>query len=273
MHESTMAGPENRLDELLSARDPAPFEVLSAGSDFPALVVCDHASRAMPAHLGDLGLSPELLSTHIAWDIGAASLATGLSERLGATAVLAGYSRLVVDCNRRLDDPTAFPEQSDGVPVPGNQGLVALDRQQRVNAIYWPYHHAIRAELGRLEKIVAAPALIAVHTFTPVFGGFPRPWHAGILWDRDPRIAVPLIRRLSALTGVAVGDNEPYSGRHPADFTVDHHAEDEGLPCVSIEIRQDLVCDAAGASRWSDYLAEALAPILVDELFSRWSGA
>jgi len=268
-----MAGHEIRPDELLPAGDPAPFEVQSPGSDYPALVVCDHASRAMPARLGNLGLDAARLKTHIAWDIGAASVATGLSERLGATAVLAGYSRLVVDCNRRLDDPSAFPEQSDGIAVPGNQGLAAVDRQWRVNAIYWPYHHAVRAELARLEKIVAAPALIAVHTFTPVFGGFPRPWHIGILWDRDPRIAVPLIARLSALPNVAVGDNEPYSGRHPADFTVDHHAEDQGLPCVSIEIRQDLVSDAVGAARWSDYLAEALEPILVDELFCRWSGA
>ena len=129
------------------------------------------------------------------------------------------------------------------------------------------------AELGRLGRVVAAPALIAIHTFTPIFGGFPRPWHVGILWDRDPRIALPLIQRLSALPDIAVGDNEPYSGRHPADFTVDHHAEDEGLPYASIEIRQDLVCDATGAQRWSDYLAEALKPILVEELFCRWSGA
>jgi predicted N-formylglutamate amidohydrolase len=108
------------------------------------------------------------------------------------------------------------------------------------------------------------PALIAVHSFTPVFQRMRRPWQIGILWDADPRIPVPLIKALRA-QGIAVGDNAPYSGKAPADHTIDHHAEAQGLPHVSIEIRQDLVDHPAGVQRWAGILGEALARILANE--------
>ena len=217
--------------------------LLSCEPRLPVLIVCDHASRRIPGEMNNLGLSDAQLSTHIGWDIGAGHVAR----------------------NRTLDDPTAFPVKSDSVDVPGNVALTVAAREARANAFYWPYHHAIRDQLARLEKLAPAPALIAVHSFTPEFEGFKRPWHVGALWDKDSRIAKPFMHSLSSHPDIVVGDNEPYSGRHPADFTLDHHAEAEGLPHLGIEVRQELIETDSGASRWAQTLFEALRLALEDE--------
>jgi len=253
--------------------EPAPFELIAVPPRRPALIVCDHASARIPASLGTLGLPPASLADHIALDIGAAAMTRALSEQLGLPAVLTSYSRLVVDCNRRLDDPTAFPASSDGVAIPGNVDLDDGHRAARSESLYWPYHHQVRDQLTALESLGSAPALIAVHSFTPVMDGLARPWDIGILWDKDPRIPVALMDRLRARGDIQVGDNQPYSGKHPADFTVDHHAEAEGLPHVSIEIRQDLITTQAGVDRWSGLLAATLEPLLDEQqLYRHWSG-
>ncbi len=231
-------------------------------AQFPVLLVCDHASNRVPPELDRLGISAELLATHIGWDIGAAALSKAVGEALQVPLVQASTSRLVVDCNRRLDDPSAFPVNSDGVIIPGNQALTELVRAARAEKFYWPYHHAIRDQLRQLEKLVAAPAVIAVHSFTPALDGTVRPWHISALWDKDSRIAKPFMRYLRACEGWIIGDNEPYSGRHPADFTLDHHAEAEGLPHLGIEVRQDLIVDAEGVRRMARLLVDALKPIL-----------
>lgn len=228
----------------------------------PALVVCDHASCSIPAELHGLGVSTEQRRTHIGWDIGAAAVARRVARSLGLPLIAANHSRLVIDCNRRLDDPTVFPAISDGMTVPGNQGLRRSERAQRAATYYWPYHHAIRDALRDLESRAPAPALLAIHSFTPAMQGQLRPWHIGVLWDKDSRIAEPLLRGLRAHDGVRVGDNEPYSGRHPADFTLDHHAEAEGRPHVGIEVRQDLLATEEGIEHWSDLLVAALRPVL-----------
>jgi len=260
-------------DALLQPGDPAPYEVIDATAQFPVLLVCDHASRAIPAAMGNLGVAEADLARHVAWDIGASKVVRCLSAALRVPAVLAGYSRLVVDCNRPLDSPSAFPEISDGVSIPGNQELTRQDRQQRADALYWPYHHAVRDSLERLERMATAPALVAIHSFTPVFDGTVRPWHIGVLWDKDPRIPVPLMERLRRQSGLAVGDNQPYSGKHPDDFTIDHHAEAEGLAHISLEIRQDLIDTEQGVHEWAGIVAEALGPILSDpDLYVHWSG-
>jgi predicted N-formylglutamate amidohydrolase len=177
----------------------------------------------------------------------------------------AGYSRLVIDCNRRLDDPTSIVEVSDGDRVPGNLGLSPAQRAQRAREIFAPYHAAVATALEQAGGATGvAPALVAIHSFTEVFGGRARPWHCGILWDRDPRLAVPLLAALRAEPGLVVGDNEPYSGRHPADYTVDTHGERHGRPHVCIEVRQDLLATPAGIAQWAGRLSRILAPRLAD---------
>ncbi len=248
-------------------------ELFGAEAKFPLLLACDHASAHIPAELNALGVAPEHLTDHIAWDIGAGAVALELGQLLSVPVIEACHSRLVVDCNRNLDDPSAFPAVSDEVPVPGNAGLSAEERQSRANAFYWPYHHGVRDQLRQLEKLVSAPALIAVHSFTPEMNGFMRPWHLGALWDKDNRIAAPLMEHFESHPDILIGDNEPYSGRHPADFTLDHHAEAEGLPHLGLEIRQDLISDKAGVKYWADILAEALTPILTNpDLYTHRAG-
>lgn len=203
-------------------------------------------------------MPPEAFGLHIASDMGAGSVTRLLSERLDAPAVLCGYSRLLVDCNRHISDPTAFREISDGHVVPGNRSLSQKDKQKRVDEVRTPYHRAIDNVLAARQQGDHVPGLVSIHSFTPRMDGFERPWHVGILWDLDPRLAVPLLGSLNALPGLCVGDNEPYSGRHPADFTVDHHGEQAGRACVSVEVRQDLVATEEGAALWATHLAEPL---------------
>jgi predicted N-formylglutamate amidohydrolase len=236
--------------------------LLACEAQFPLLLVCDHASNKVPAALENLGMSSAALNGHIGWDIGAGDVARTMGEALQVPVVMASNSRLVVDCNRRLDDPTAFPTLSDGVPVPGNKNLSALARERRANQFYWPYHHAIRDQLQAMETLAAAPAVVSVHSFTPSMAGVTRPWHVGVLWDKDSRMASVFMQQLRKHADVVVGDNEPYSGRHPADFTLDHHAEAEGLPHLGIEVRQDLINDAEGVATWAALLVAALRPVL-----------
>ena len=249
---------------LIGRDDPAPFVVLEEHGRAPALVVCDHASRAFPRSLDRLGL-PELPSwQHIAWDIGAGELARGLAHALDAPAVLAGYSRLVVDCNRSPDDVEAFRKESDGWTVPGNQHLTTDDRHLRLASFFDPYHECIEAALGGFRGRGIVPLLVAVHSFSPTLAGNTRPWHAGVLWDRDEANAQRLLAGLRAEKGLVIGDNEPYSGKHPANYTIDHHAKAHGLPHVCIEVRQDLLSSPAGIERWVRLLARIVGGILAD---------
>ena len=268
--ESAEAPPGPR-ERLLGAGDPPPFETFHPAGRRRALIVCDHASRAIPAALRRLGLPDEATWRHIAWDIGAAELARALSARLDAPAVLAGYSRLVVDCNRRLEDPNCFVAFGDGQRVPGNENLSDPEKRLRAAACHEPYHKAIAARLQEFRRQGAVPAVISVHSFTPVLGTEVRPWNVGVLWDHDPRIAVPLLARLRAEPGLVVGDNQPYSGRHPADYTVDHHAESAGLPHVCLEVRQDELLTPSGIARWAELIGRALTDILADDsLYTVW---
>ncbi len=249
---------------LLGPGDPLPVEIVHPGGAAPVLIVCDHAAKAIPRALAGLGVCDGDQCRHIGWDIGAAAISRGLSRRLDAPAVLAGYSRLVVDLNRQPGDPTSIPEVSDDTPVPGNAGLSEADIDARLQTFFWPYHHAITETLGRQwRRAGLPPALVAIHSFTPAMAGRERPWHVGVLWNHDARMAGPLLRALNAVPGLEVGDNEPYSGRE-VGFTMARHAEAAGLPHVALEIRQDLIADAPGVARWVDVLATALSGILGD---------
>lgn len=253
---------------LLEAGDPAPVETFNEGGTAPTLLICDHAGRQVPRRLGDLGVDAAAFERHIAWDIGAAEVARRLAIRLDAPLIHAVYSRLVIDVNRRPDDPTAIPEESDGTPVPANRGLSAAARAARVAALAEPYHRAIAARLEALRRN-GVPAVVSVHSFTPVFRGFERPWHVGVLWNRDGRLARPLLERLAAIDGVVVGDNQPYSGQDAHGYTLPRHVEGAGIPHVLLEIRQDLIDTRHGAEQWAEKLYGALAPLLVDPALRR----
>lgn len=251
--------------DLLLPGDPPPFEVINPEGRARLVLFSDHAGRAVPQRLGTLGLKPDELDQHIGWDIGIAKLARRLAAALDAPAVLAGYSRLVIDCNRRLDDPTSIAQESDRIPVPGNRGLSVEDRKARQEAIFRPYHAAVAEAIARKRKQGPDPAVLSLHSFTPRMNGFARPWHVGILWNRDPRLPVPLMARLMQEPGLVVGDNEPYSGKDEHGYSVIAHAEAQGLPHGLIEMRQDLIGDDAGVARWAETLIRVLRDVLADE--------
>jgi len=243
----------NPATPLLSTSEPPPFDVVNALSESPILLVCDHASCRIPDALGDMGLDPFARRCHLAHDIGAGALTRNLAKSLDVTAVMARYSRLVVDCNRQLMDPGAFLEYGDGMLVPGNRNLSQADKDARADAIYWPYHNAIDEQVKRLQAVGSPPAFISIHSFTPVLNGESRTTEIGILWDKDERLAELFVGEFRDV-GFKTGDNEPYSGKALQDFTVDHHAEEGGLPHVGIEIRQDLIDDTSRI--------DAIAPVL-----------
>jgi predicted N-formylglutamate amidohydrolase len=246
---------------LLGATDPSPVRVERRDGPLRVLVVADHAGRAFPARLERLGLPIEATWRHIAWDLGAGDLAAALGVRWHCSTIRATYSRLVVDCNRHIDDPSAFSIRGDGHRVPGNEGLSDADRRARVEACHTPYHAAIEAHLDRLTA-EGPTALVAIHSFVPVLGRHPRPWNAGVLWDGDDRVARPLLTTLRREPGLLVGDNEPYSGRYPADYTMHRHGAARGLAHVCIEVRQDELLTPRGVDAWANRLAAALEPIL-----------
>ncbi len=259
---------------LLAPEEPPPYEFLEREPRFPALLVCDHAAARVPTSLRGLGLDARRLGEHIALDIGAAALTRWLSGRLGLPAVLTNYSRLVIDCNRRLDDPSAVVSVSAGVPVPGNRALSPQALQARAETFYWPYHRHLEQTLTALERTVESSVIISLHSFTPALNDVARPWQIGILWDKDPRLSEPLLTALAQRSELCVGDNEPYSGRHPADFTADHHGEAAGRAHVSIEVRQDLLVDPPGVARWGEILAAPLEAALAQaSLYRRWQGS
>jgi predicted N-formylglutamate amidohydrolase len=247
---------------LLGPGDPPPFEIHNEAGARRCLLICDHASAAIPAALGDLGLDAGQRRRHIAWDIGIAEVTRRLAGRLDAPAVLSGYSRLVIDCNRRLDDPTSIAQESDDVPVPGNRGLDGAGRAARAAACFWPYHQAITAQIARMRAAGHPPALISLHSFTPVMQGFERPWHIGVLWNKDGRLAKPILEWLGRDPAICVGDNKPYDGRAGRGYGVTMHGEQEGLPHVLLELRQDLIDTHHGAEAWAALLGRLFEDLL-----------
>ena len=257
----------------LTGDDPRPFYRIGPASAHPHFVlVCDHASNAVPAHMERLGLDQAELDRHIGWDIGAAMVTRALSALLDAPAYLSGYSRLVVDCNRPVGSPTAMPAVSDGTVVPANQSIAPAEAAARTDAFFRPYHDAIAACLDRAIGFGAVPILVAVHSFTPVFDGFARPWEVGLLYEHDDRLVQPLKEALAALRpGLAIGDNEPYAIVGPSDYSIPVHGQGRGLPHIEIELRQDLIGTQEGAEAWAETLAvafkqvrTALAPLAIE---------
>jgi predicted N-formylglutamate amidohydrolase len=244
---------------LLGPDEPPAFAILRPDGASRLVLLCDHASNRVPAALDRLGLRPRDLAQHIGWDIGAAMVAKRISFRFDAPLAMTGYSRLVIDCNRRLDHATSVPAVSDGVVVPGNRRVGARQRARRRDALFRPYHAAVAALLKRRVQEGPAPVIASIHSCTPVMNGFKRPWHVGVLSNVDRRLADPVLAALARVPGIVVGDNEPYSGKDGVGYTIATHAEKPGLPHVSFEIRQDLIATPIGALHWARLIGGALA--------------
>jgi len=243
---------------LLDDDDPAPFEVAEGDGASPFVVICDHAGRRLPRALGDLGLTPAELATHVAWDIGAGEVARRLAGALGAFVACQRYSRLVIDCNRPLTAPDSIAPRSERTDIPGNRCVTAGEAQARAREVFEPYHARIRAELDRRRAAGQSSVLVSVHSFTPVFLDVARPWHVGILYNRDPRLAEPLLSLLRAEGDLVVGCNQPYAVNDSSDYSVNHHGEQREIPYVELEIRQDLIAGGAGQIAWAERLARLL---------------
>jgi predicted N-formylglutamate amidohydrolase len=259
---SALAGRDMKSNYRFSMTEES-FEYIEAGANRQNLLfVCDHASRSLPAQYGTLGMNTDLFSTHIASDIGAAEVTRTLAAHFAAPAVLARWSRLLIDINRGEDDPTLVMKLSDGSIVPGNRHAGDAEIASRIARFHAPYHARIASEISALRAAEGIPVLLSMHSFTPAWKSRARPWEVGVLWDRDGRLARPLLVRL-AEAGFTVGDNEPYSGELENDCMYCHGTMN-GLPHVLIEIRQDLIADGVSAREFATRLAPIIEQALAD---------
>lgn len=241
---------------LLTADDPSPVRVLREAGTSTLFLTADHAGRVIPSALGDLGVSEAERRRHIGWDIGIAGVTERLSEMLDATAVLQTYSRLVIDCNRHPSWPSAMPEISEYTPIPGNLNLAEEAKQARIAEIFTPYHNRIAGLLD--ARAHRRTLLIAMHSFTPSFKGESRAMQVGLLYNKDPRLALILLDLLRQEGDLTVGDNAPYSVTEDSDYGIPVHGEKRGLPHIEIEIRQDLIATPEGEQAWAERFARLL---------------
>jgi len=244
------------------------YEIVGDGRVSDWIVLCDHASNRVPESVagGDLGLPPEDMERHIAWDPGARGVALTLAEELGAPMIASRFSRLVIDPNRAEDDPTLLRKIYDGSIIPGNRHAGPEERERRLDLFFRPYHAAIDALIDGVIAAGRTPRLISIHSFTPqLINGARRPWHLGLLWNRDDRIFRPLWNRLTREPHLTVGDNEPYSGELPGDC-MNTHGTERGLPHLLIEIRNDLIATPEAEEVWGRDLARWLTEAMEDEM-------
>jgi predicted N-formylglutamate amidohydrolase len=235
---------------LLDLDEPPPYGVINPDGTSDVLLLCEHALPRVPRRLDHLGLPKVERLRHIGWDIGAMALAQDLSSRLDAALFHTNYSRLVVDCNRPLDNASLMPEVSEATHIPGNKDLAAGDRAQRLDTLFHPFQTAVSRRL-ELRSAASKPTfVVGMHSYTPVYKGVRRPWHAGILYGGAAEFAGRLIQALSQEDGMVIGDNEPYQIDHD-DYTVPVHGDARGLPAVLIEVRHDLIAHARGVAEWA----------------------
>jgi predicted N-formylglutamate amidohydrolase len=250
------------LPKRINARDGGDsYEIVAGDITSGAIVIADHASSVMPPEFAHLGMPAHELQRHIAYDIGVEWLTRAMAARLGAPAVLSRFSRLLIDPNRGDDDPTLVMRLSDGAVVPGNARIGEADVRQRMERFSLPYHAAVASVIDTMNGAGMIPAVISIHSFTPWMKGIDRPWHVGVLWDSDPRLAVPLIELLRSDTTIITGNNEPYDGALQGD-SMSRHCIRRGIAHVLIEVRQDLIAVEADAIRWGERLASDLIPLL-----------
>ena len=251
----------DRGGRLLADGDPEPVEVVRPAGTSPFFLTCEHAGRAIPARLGTLGLAGSDLERHIAWDIGAEGVARGLSGRLDATLVLQRYSRLVADCNRAPDAADFVAHTSEDTVIPGNRGLGRAEIDARAAEVFHPYHETIHALLDARIAARRLTVAVSVHTCTPVYRGVHRPWHIGVMYEHDDRLAremLALLREEGEEAGLEVGDNRPYFMTSDKDYAMPRHGQGRGLLHVGFELRQDLVGSAPGQDAWAERVARVL---------------
>jgi predicted N-formylglutamate amidohydrolase len=236
-------------------------EILNENGRSPFVLICEHASNHIPAEYRKLGLEDRDLVRHIAWDIGAAEVTRALSKRLDAAAFLGGYSRLLIDLNRPLHVADSIPLRSEATDVPGNHSLSAAERERRAQLMFHPFQDSLHAHIQKRAADGRRNILIAIHSFTPVYLGQPRSWHAGVLFDKAEALGQAVIAQLSRDPMLNVGANVPYSVSAEADYALVVHGDLLGNPAVLIEIRNDLIADAAGVAEWADRLAQALSAV------------
>lgn len=245
----------------IEAQSTATYTILPGRADRGLLLLCDHAGNEFPPEYGTLGLPDSQLKRHIAYDIGAAEVTRRLSEALDAPAVMTRYSRLLIDPNRGEDDPTLIMRLSDGAIVPGNRVITPEEREKRLRLYYWPYHNAIDDVLDCCLATGTTPAILSIHSFTESWKGISRPWHVGVLYGEDNRLAEPFLEALCAENDLIVGANEPYIGQLVGD-TLWRHGTQRGLAHAIIEIRQDLIRDERGQAAWAERLARITREVL-----------
>ncbi len=253
---------ERSLDTLIQEDlGEKPYRSIEGDLRTGILILCDHAENTIPKPYGTLGLRLEDLNRHIAYDLGAASVAERLAEMLGAPALLSRFSRLLIDPNRGIDDPTLIMQVSDGLVVPGNAGIDDATVADRIKRYYAPYHQAIELAIDAAISAGKPPVIVSVHSFTQAWKGVPRPWSVGVLWDKDPRLALPLLEGFRAVPGIVVGDNAPYTGQLKGD-TLYRHGTRRGLAHALIEVRQDLILGPEGQAEWAARLADVLGKVM-----------
>lgn len=252
---------DRRSPAYISSEIADSFSIVAGPANAGLVILCDHARNAFPDDYGTLDLPEAQLKRHIAYDIGAEAITRHLAANLGVPAVLTHYSRLLIDPNRGEDDPTLIMRLSDGAIVPGNRYMSADERQKRLALYYRPYHQAISRVLDQCCESRNVPAILSVHSFTESWKSVPRPWHVGILWDKDPRLAVPMLDALFAEGDLIVGDNQPYHGGLEGD-TMWQHGTSRGLAHALIEVRQDLIRDEIGQLAWSERLSRIMRQLL-----------
>ncbi len=245
-------------DSLLEADELPAFSIEGESGRSGFLLVCDHAGNRIPRKLALLGLPDAELQRHIAWDVGAAAVSRRLARSLDATLIMQNYSRLVIDCNRPLNGGDSIAAMSERTQIPGNQNLGAAAAQWRAQEIFMPYHSCIRTTLDARLRRRQETVLVSMHSFTPSYLDEQRPWHIGVLYNRDPRLARRLIAALRSEPGLTVGDNEPYAVGDDTDYSIPEYGERRGLLHAGIEIRQDLIGNEAGQNDWAARLDRLL---------------
>ncbi len=243
---------------LLSAAE-SPVAIENGASSGDIVIVCEHASRTIPAKLGDLGLDAAALESHIAWDPGALELSRRLSSSLDACLYFQRFSRLVYDCNRPPEAPSAMVEKSEIYEVPGNKNISQAERQARVDEIYLPFRDGLSSLLASRAAAGRKTILVTVHSYTPVYFGKKRDVEIGILHDSDSRLADAILSEAqSGHQEFLILRNQPYSPVDGVTHTLVEHAIANGLPNVMIEVRNDLLTDGKRLPQVAEYLSSLI---------------